>query len=149
MNNQAVEILTQHRPKKSQLQFNQHPSRAGCRCRGTTFSLYVPALNYPGCEFHTFVLLVGRASCKAGSTNLSKFDTSLSSNPDKARGGECLLETLASRGAAGTRHEDLQPNTNPSQLRLAAKCHMWSFYVELLRARKLPLRGRGCWGDEL
>ena len=112
-------------------------------------SLYVPALEYPGCEFDTFVLLVGRASCKPVSTNLSKFDTSMSSNPDKARGGECLLETLASRRAASTRREDLQPDTNPSKLRLAEKCHMWSFYVELLReaeSKKAPFAGEGVLG---
>ena len=67
------------------------------------------------------------------------------SNPDRVRRVKCLLETLSSRRAAGTGREDLQPHTNPSQLRFALTWnHLMQSCEEKQRARKPPLRG--VWG---
>ena len=58
------------------------------------------------------------------------------------RGAGCLLETLASRRAAGTGREEPQPDTNPSQLWLAVKCGR--SFVELRReaeSTKAPIEG--------
>ena len=58
------------------------------------------------------------------------------------RGAGCLLETLASRRAAGAGREDPQPDTNPSQLWLAVKCGR--LCVELrgeAGSKKAPLEG--------
>ena len=61
--------------------------------------------------------------------------------PDRVREAGCLLETLASRRAAGTGYEDPQPDTNPPQLWFAMICGR--LYVEQRReaeSKNTPLR---------
>ena len=67
------------------------------------------------------------------------------SNPARVRGANCLLEALASRGAARTGREAPQPNTNPFQPCFARKCgHVMQNFEGKQRARKPPLRW--VWG---
>ena len=53
---------------------------------------------------------------RRGATLPARIGDYTSSDPDRVRGPDCLLETLVCIRAAGTGREDARPDTNPSQL---------------------------------